>query len=498
MGGFFCTCERDMDFEDCQACNIATTGPTAYVAGYWVVLVDNDAPDPKFTDCSNLSFRRCIASDIQGTGQVTGFQVAGVNINVINGTQIIHKNTVLEDCIAEHIFSASDNAAVAGIAHNLNDWAAYEGIQGYMYPQQINFFVRGCRVSDVGGTSATPNPLSAGILAQSIQNPVIINNSVSYCDRGILLTGTTAITPNGFELAATFADALAQPPVYLPITTFLEVSTDQAGVGPFEAFYTANGPRLTAPISAQGAVTVPSDACTAVTNDLTGKIGIVLRDGLCSSHVFVLNAEAAGDIATIIVDDGAGPQTYAGSPAQQNVAVVLYQADGDQLVTTVDNNPATIITIDSVPIAGPQTFVNITRGNSVTIYPSQVANNFVLPTEDLTELGWQPGDQIQYFNNGNPDIGGLVNGTIYYAIVYIPGFSTRGVIQNNEVDNCTISGYQDDSPATTSAWLNNAAVLNANNYAITWLVGPAPIDTGSINGPYPMPGNKYYNLSLNA
>lgn len=100
--------------------------------------------------------------------------------------------------------------------------------------------------------------------------------------------------------------------------------------------------------------------------------------------------------------------------------------------------------------------------------------------------------------------------------MYKPGFTDRGVIENNEVDNCTVRGYQETRPgftgatgpvgaSTTSAWINNRAVGNGptgllpvykGNYDITWNPGPDPIDDGNVGGPFPTPGNKYYNLSL--
>jgi hypothetical protein len=87
---------------------------------------------------------------------------------------------------------------------------------------------------------------------------------------------------------------------------------------------------------------------------------------------------------------------------------------------------------------------------------------FILPNNaDITKLGWQPGDKIVYNANGGGNIANLVSGTTYYAIVYIPGYSERGLIKDNNVTNCTLSGYQDDRPnCTSSAWLSNTAFCN--------------------------------------
>ena len=59
---------------------------------------------------------------------------------------------------------------------------------------------------------------------------------MSNCDRGILLTGTNEIIPNGFQLAAKLEDALALPPVFIPLNVQLTLFTSEPGVGPFDAF----------------------------------------------------------------------------------------------------------------------------------------------------------------------------------------------------------------------------------------------------------------------
>lgn len=145
-----------------------------------------------------------------------------------------------------------------------------------------------------------------------------------------------------------------------------------------------------------------------------------------------------------------------------------------------------------------QVFKNLDRGNSVTIDATtqvDLAASAIIPTTDLNTLGWQLGDRIQYFNKGGKNIGGLVTKTIYNLIVYSAGFTREGIIQDNKINRCSEVGYRDDATTTQNAWINNTAVLNGTNYQINW-VGAEPIDTGFVNAPYPAPGNKYYNLSL--
>ncbi len=279
---------------------------------------------------------------------------------------------IVENFISERIHSTSSSAQVAGIM---------EGQGGNVdgsFPAKFNLFVIGCRVSDVRSNADDPSPLSAGIFSSiGTSSRHYSNNSVCDCDRGILLTGTDTIIPNGFQLAASPADALAFPPVFIDLNT------------------------------------IPP----------------------------------------------------------------------------------------STPL---QTFVNSTQGNSVSIAPDattvDVDFDFIYPTDDLTALGWQSGDTIFYDCNGGSPISNLVCGTTYYAIVYSPGFSEKGLIKNNEVDNCSISCYQDDLSTTSSAWVNNTAFncgaipTQFTNYDITF-AGVRPVDAGTLVA-YPVGGNKYYNLSL--
>jgi hypothetical protein len=72
---------------------------------------------------------------------------------------------------------------------------------------------------------------------------------------------------------------------------------------------------------------------------------------------------------------------------------------------------------------------------------------------------------------------------------------------NNEVDNCSVSGYEDDrTPNTSSAWVNNFAfncgmpASELANYDIVWS-GTAPVYAGDLSD-YPTGSATAYNVSL--
>jgi hypothetical protein len=385
LAGFTSIANRNVLFENCQACNIRTNNTNFKSAGFLIgtepygdVTTNGDLGRAK-----NITFRNCVATDIRGGTDAYGIVIPASNIYLVATFQGTQANIVIENCIVERVQSfASDNTRrVAGITESLFPFRGNPispSTKGTFYDKMRNLFITGCKVADVRSNvdNGLIIPLSAGILVESVRNATILNNTVIDSDRGVLLTGTTQITPNGFQLASSLQNATNFPPIWINLTT--------------------------------------------------------------------------------------------------------------------------------VPAASPsQTFTNLTRNNSVSISPSattiNVTQNLILPIDDITTLGWQPGDEIIYNSNGGTDIGGLVSGTVYYLIVYIPGFSERGLIKENNVTNNLVSGYQDDkTPCTSSVWLSNTAYCNGvdgkANYIINW-GGKPPVAKGSLSC-YPQPKTYIENVSI--
>ncbi|MBS0635037.1 MAG: hypothetical protein JSR37_06210 [Verrucomicrobia bacterium] len=367
--GFLAITLKNIVFEDCQACNIHTDGLVNPVYGFLVATFPSDPAYP-FGNNRNITFSNCVASDVRGNTDCAGIAVPVINDNH-TGTQGEQLNMVIENCIVEHIYSPATQYRVAGIEESL--FVRENGES--QFPIMRNLYVRDCRVSDVHAGSG--NPLSAGILVESVLNPVLENNSVSDCDVGVLFTGTNDIIPNAFQLAASFADATATPPLFIDIDA-------PVGLSQFESFENK------------------------------------------TRHVTV---------QVLVPDD-----------------------------------------VDS-------------------------RHDFLFPTNaDLTAQGWESGDRVVYKTDGGLTIPGLVNGGTYYAIVYSPGFTKRGLVQNNNVTNCLVAGYKDDRCPTKSAWINNMALLNGTkpshlaNFAIKWPNKPQ-VDKGTL-GEYPKHPNKNFNTSL--
>lgn len=303
---------------------------------------------------------------------------------MFTGQQVVHYNTVVENCIVERISCTIPQEdftdfplaiGAAGIADFNELFPGSFRASSLEAPLKYNYYVKGCRVSDVHSTiieTGLPAPKSAGIIADSVQRPIIIDNDISDCDRGILLTGFGGILPGPagssnpsetcFQVAQSRADATAVPPDFIELTA------------------------------------------------------------------------------------------------------------------------------DPLDIPG-QSFTNVTRDDTVVLTGSSLLNDrsFLCTDADLSALGWQQGDKIIYHDNGQPEISPLVDGGRYYAIVYRPGFSENGLIKNNNVTNCLVSGLQDKQKPTSSVWLDNTAYCNGKdgkwNYAIHW-GGKAPVTEGNLRS-YP-------------
>lgn len=502
--GFVAITLQNIVFQDCQACNIKAPTPSK-VWGFGVLTRAED-PIPYYSNLQNVSFVNCTASDLDGSQFTAGFTVGPDSISRI-GQQAVQRNVVFDNCIAERINARNENGAARGID-------AVPIYEGRLPDQQHNLFVRNCRVSDVHSNPATPNGI--GIAVASVKRPVIQDNSVSDCDYGIWLQGTNQITPNTlFQLASSRDNALATPPVAIDLkgtTTYSTGLARQSGVDPAApgtriigsagaAFTSAMVAGTVSYGSVAGTGTQSADIVTATSSVFTaGMIGstIAFPNGYTAYIVTYLSPTSVQVDTTLPVAlPPAQPFTVNlnSTPISGFVNATRLTAEKSQNVS-----PAGPYTITYGYPATAQTFTNTTRSNNVILASPSASNidlrrdSFTSPT-NLNTLGWQAGDTIVYGSGGN-NLPALVDGNTYYLIVYVPGYCERGVVKNNVVDNCSVSGFKDDRLVTTSsAWTDNVAMDNGNNYDILWS-GTPPIDSATVGGPYPIDGHRYWNLSL--
>jgi len=366
--GFFSITKRNILFDSCEAINITHNGNIFSTNAAWGFCPSMSLHDPLPIggDNRHIKFRNCVASDIFGHQEVIGyaFGLATTNIRVpeLGVGEVL--NCTVENCIAERIHSTSTERMVAGIAESYG--LVTDDKDQRLKPGTINLSVTGNKVTDVKSNKDEPSPLSAGILVDSVENPILQNNIVNDCDRGVLFTGTNKASKNGFRVAATKEDALADPPVFLDITE---------------------------------------------------------------------------------------PQV----PDTQN----FFNNDGS---------------------------VNV----------ELVSDSFLIGLTEIPDE-WETGQEVVYNPSGEP-YPELVPEQTYFLIVYRPGFTNCGFVKNNEVTNCSLTGYQDDRHKTSSAWVANTAFNNGNkykhndNYRINWAY-KAPVSKGNL-ACYPQTSKNAYNLSI--
>ncbi len=464
IAGIECHSYSDVEFIDCQVCDINAEAPLWTVLGAFVWadgFPNNYAKNVTFTrfQASNLSGHQAVLG-IVGTTNSIGLPDTSPSDNLAN--------MVVEDAVVEKIHSTSATERVAGIANCLFPFYFSGGAVNTPLPME-NLFVKGCRVADVYADSS--NPICAGILLESAERPVVEENTVSDCQHGILLTGTyeTQLTPIGFLLVSPDSMTLIEYgwqvdpdtwPVNNPITNnqlFTRVATSQqVTVTPSGIYQSTNFP-----IEDISSWTTGDNLNELIYNVPPGGIPIQLFDpDACRNQV-----PYSGEVGATATYDGIGLVTGFNSFwTQSMVGGTITLADSSSATITGFVDRFTLEVTSGLTANDPQSYV------------------------------------ITYPNDGQ-----LINGqTVYGAITppntTVPGFTNRAVVKDNTVNSCEFSGIRDNrKPCTSSLFLSNTAFCNGSlnknhNYHIHW-GHKAPVAEGNLSR-YPEPKNSAQNLSI--
>jgi minor extracellular serine protease Vpr len=162
--------------------------------------------------------------------------------------------------------------------------------------------------------------------------------------------GDSTVESPGSAPGALTAGASTNPHfVGIPVTT--GSGTFGAALGDFNNF--------DPPITADYTVTSPANGCSAISTALTGKIALIDR-GVCTFSTKVRNAQAAGAVGVLIVNNVAGDPTamaHDGLEFPTIPAAMLGRSEGNSIkpsgTATVDGtNPQEFITANADIIAG--------------------------------------------------------------------------------------------------------------------------------------------------
>src|SRR5579871_3593560 len=254
----------------------------------------------------------------------------------------------------------------------------------------------------------------------------------------------------------------------------LKVTSPAAIAGDLQVGLATFGPALTSPgvsgslvlatDAANAAGPTTTDGCTAITNAaaIAGKIALVDR-GTCGFTVKALNAQAAGAIAVVIVDNVAGspPAGLGGAdPTITIPAVRISLSDGNLIKAQLANGVNVTLGNDLTRFAGADgrargllfTPNPVQQGSTISHWdtietPNQLMEpainvdltHSVKPPEDLTlpllrDIGWFPDED----NDGVSDDADQCHGTDLTAATVVIGGRDSGVPNPLFSTGCTI------------------------------------------------------------
>jgi minor extracellular serine protease Vpr len=173
----------------------------------------------------------------------------------------------------------------------------------------------------LGGTVQGPHDFLAESVDAAVDAGMVVVAAAGNSGPGDATVESPGTAPNAITAGA------STNPHFVGISVTLTAgpaapATIGAALGDFENF--------DPPISADYTVTTPANGCSAITNDIDGKIALIDR-GVCTFGNKISNAEAAGAVGVIVVNNVAGDPTAMGAdPLFESTipAVMVGKAEG--------------------------------------------------------------------------------------------------------------------------------------------------------------------------
>jgi minor extracellular serine protease Vpr len=232
----------------------------------------------------------------------------------------------------------------------------------------------------LGGKVQGPHDLLAEAVQGTVDAGLVV--AVAAGNEG---PGDMTVSSPGSALGALTAGASTNPHfIGIPVT--VGADTFGAAVGDFNSF---------GQVTADYTVTDPANGCTAISTDLAGKIALIDR-GVCTFTTKVRNAENAGAIGVLVVNNVAGDpvaMAHDGTdPFPEIPAAMLSQEDGNEIkpsgTATIDGTVETEFITDNADIIagfssrGPTPFTYLIKPDltapGVNVYSSVFDNQFAM------------------------------------------------------------------------------------------------------------------------
>ena len=223
------------------------------------------------------------------------------------------------------------------------------------------------------------------------------NQAATYSTMASPAYTPSVIAVGGVENDVTYADSINVSGTNVP-----------ANLATLTAFPAIDSVTLPAPVTAPLVDVVQAGddplLCTAPpAGSLTGDVALISR-GTCTFSVKIPNAQAAGAVGVILINNSANPGTltdWGGLAGASIPALMLSQSDGQNLRSFVDANPSTTVTLNTEEAQVASTTLGLTpdsvayfasRGPSVGNYGlkpdlAATATNFLLAAQDVDPFG---------------------------------------------------------------------------------------------------------------
>ncbi|MEM6794018.1 MAG: S8 family serine peptidase [Acidobacteriota bacterium] len=192
------------------------------------------------------------------------------------------------------------------------------------------------------------DPAAAAADAASLAGVVVVASAGNDGDV-VSIVGAPASADRAIAVAASWDDDTGFPTRAVRVLAPAELAgTHQAGGANF-------GPAVAAPgLSAPAALADPLGACAPLAAPLAGRIAVVRRDAACSFTTQTRNAQQAGAIAAVIVNDRPELSGVFDDGTGGDITippVLLRQRTGDPLIAALQAGAASTLTVTSASLA---------------------------------------------------------------------------------------------------------------------------------------------------
>jgi hypothetical protein len=280
------------------------------------------------TEIQNAWYHVALANKLAGADLAPGAPASNADDIIANFNSNLGQTGCLDGTFWYYGFDANHGANIDLVTVLLHEFGHGLGFSGF-YNKTTGALLQG--MPDVYGTYNFNTTLNK------------FWNQMTNAERATATVDTNHVVWTGINVTAAVPNVLAFGTPLATINTPAALGSYRVGTATF-------GPVLTSPgvtgdvilaldpdEDGAGTVSTGTDGCSAITNDLTGKIGLVDR-GSCGFAIKVKNLQTAGAIAVLVADNVAGspPAGMSGVDATITIpSVRISLADGNNLKTAL-------------------------------------------------------------------------------------------------------------------------------------------------------------------